>query len=56
MLSLAASYALTRHLPKNGGHHRRGSRSFFGGLTLILHNNTFVKMKQTILYGLFQGI
>ena len=28
----------------------------FGGLTLILRDDTFVKMKPTILYGLFAGI
>ena len=28
----------------------------FGGLTLVLRDDTFVKMKPTILYGLFAGI
>ncbi len=30
--------------------------TIFGGLTLILRDDTFVKMKPTILYGLFAGI
>jgi intracellular septation protein len=28
----------------------------FGGLTLILHNDTFVKIKATIIYVLFAGV
>jgi intracellular septation protein len=27
----------------------------FGGLTLILHNDTFIKLKPTIIYALFGG-
>jgi intracellular septation protein len=27
----------------------------FGGLTLILHNDTFIKLKPTIIYALFSG-
>lgn len=30
--------------------------TIFGGLTLILRDDTFVKMKPTILYGIFAGI
>ena len=30
--------------------------TIFGGLTLILRDDTFVKMKPTILYGVFAGI
>jgi intracellular septation protein len=30
--------------------------TIFGGLTLILRDDTFVKMKPTILYALFAGI
>ena len=30
--------------------------TIFGGLTLVLRDDTFVKMKPTILYGLFAGI
>src|SRR5580700_6008363 len=28
----------------------------FGGLTLILHNDTFIKIKPTILYALFGAV
>jgi intracellular septation protein len=28
----------------------------FGGLTLILHNDTFIKIKPTIIYALFGGV
>ena len=55
LASLALSWALTRHL-------RRMAVitavvvTVFGGLTLILRDDTFVKMKPTILYGLFAGI
>ena len=28
----------------------------FGGLTIWLHNDTFIKMKPTIIYGLFAGV
>jgi len=28
----------------------------FGGLTLVLHNDTFIKMKPTIIYVLFGGV
>ena len=55
LLSLAASYALTRHLPKMAVI-TAVVVTVFGGLTLILRDDTFVKMKPTILYGLFAGI
>ena len=55
VLALAISYALTRHLPL---------MPFvtaivvvvFGGLTLWLQNETFIKMKPTIIYLLFGGV
>jgi intracellular septation protein len=28
----------------------------FGGLTLFLHNDTFIKIKPTIIYALFGGV
>lgn len=30
--------------------------AFFGGLTLLLHNELFIKWKPTVLYGLFAAI
>ena len=50
-----ASYALTRKLPKMAVI-TAVVVTIFGGLTLILRDDTFVKMKPTILYGLFAGI
>ena len=50
LLALAASYALTRKLPKMAVI-TAVVVTIFGGLTLILRDDTFVKMKPTILYG-----
>ena len=50
-----ASYVLTRKLPKMAVI-TAVVVTIFGGLTLILRDDTFVKMKPTILYGLFAGI
>jgi intracellular septation protein len=55
LLALAISFALTRKLPL---------MPFvtaivvvvFGGLTLWLHNDTFIKIKPTIIYCLFGGV
>jgi intracellular septation protein len=55
LVALAASYALTRKLPKMAII-TAVVVTIFGGLTLILRDDTFVKMKPTILYGLFAGI
>lgn len=55
LLSLALSYALTRRLPKMAVI-TAIVVTVFGGLTLILRDDTFVKMKPTILYALFAGI
>ena len=54
LIALAVSFALTRHLPM---------MPFvtaivvvvFGGLTLWLHDETFIKLKPTIIYVLFGG-
>jgi len=53
--ALAASWLLTRKLPKMAVI-TAVVVTIFGGLTLILRDDTFVKMKPTILYGLFAGI
>ena len=55
LLALAASYALTRHLPKMAVI-TAVVVTVFGGLTLVLRDDTFVKMKPTILYAIFAGI
>ncbi|TPQ49675.1 septation protein A [Prosthecomicrobium hirschii] len=51
-VALAVAYALTRHLPVmllvTGA-----VVMIFGGLTIYLHDDTFFKMKPTIIYGLF---
>jgi intracellular septation protein len=55
LAAMAVSYALTRHFP---------IMSMvtaiivivFGGLTLILHDATFIKVKPTIIYALFGAI
>jgi intracellular septation protein len=53
--ALAASWFLTRKLPRMAVI-TAVVVTIFGGLTLILRDDTFVKMKPTILYGLFAGI
>jgi intracellular septation protein len=55
LVALATSYALTRKLPRMAVI-TAVVVTIFGGLTLILRDDTFVKMKPTILYGLFAGI
>ena len=55
LASLAASWLLTRKLPKMAVI-TAVVVTVFGGLTLILRDDTFVKMKPTILYCLFAGI
>ncbi len=53
--SLAVSYALTRHLPIMAI-----VSAFivlvFGGMTLVLQNETFIKVKPTIIYVLFAAV
>ena len=54
LVSLAVSYALTRHLPIMAMV-TAVIVVVFGGLTLVLHDETFIKMKPTIVYLLFAG-
>ena len=54
LIALAVSYAMTRHIaimPLVTA----VIVVIFGGLTLILHNDTFIKLKPTIIYLLFGG-
>src|SRR5262245_19462843 len=55
LISLAVSYALTRHLPlmaiASGV-----VVSVFGALTLLLQDETFIKLKPTIIYVLFGAL
>jgi intracellular septation protein len=55
LVSLGLSWVLTRKLPKMAVI-TAVVVTVFGGLTLILRDDTFVKMKPTILYSLFAGI
>jgi intracellular septation protein len=52
LVSLAVSYALTRHLPVMPLV-TAVVVVVFGGLTLALQNETFIKLKPTIIYVLF---
>src|SRR5256714_234955 len=54
LISLAVSYALTRHLPVMAMV-TAVIVVVFGGLTLVLRDDTFIKMKPTIVYLLFAG-
>jgi intracellular septation protein len=54
LVALAVAYAMTRHIaimPLVTA----VIVSVFGGLTLILHNDMFIKLKPTIIYLLFGG-
>lgn len=55
LAALAVSYFLTRKLPRMAVI-TAIVVTVFGGLTLILRDDTFVKIKPTILYSLFAGI
>jgi intracellular septation protein len=54
LVALAVSYALTKHvaiMPLVTA----AIVLIFGGLTLVLHNELFIKLKPTIIYVLFGG-
>jgi intracellular septation protein len=55
LVTLAISYALTRHLPIMAIV-SAVVVTVFGGATLLLHDDTFIKLKPTIIYLLFAGI
>lgn len=55
LAALGLSWLLTRHLPRMAVI-TAIVVVVFGGLTLILRDDTFVKMKPTILYGIFAAI
>jgi intracellular septation protein len=55
LIALAISYALTRHLPVMALV-TAVIVVVFGGMTLVLHDETFIKVKPTIIYVLFGGV
>ena len=54
LIALAVSYALTRHIALMPVV-TAAIVLIFGGLTLVLHNDLFIKLKPTIIYVLFGG-
>ncbi|MBV8747430.1 MAG: septation protein IspZ, partial [Xanthobacteraceae bacterium] len=54
VLALGISYAMTRHWPVMPVVSAI-IVLVFGGLTLVLHDETFIKVKPTIIYVLFGG-
>jgi intracellular septation protein len=55
LVAFAVSYALTRHIPIMALI-SAGVVIVFGGLTLILQDETFIKVKPTIIYLLFGSV
>jgi intracellular septation protein len=55
LAALAISYAMTRHLPIMPVV-TAVIVVVFGGLTLVLHDATFIKVKPTIIYALFGAV
>ena len=54
LIALGVSYAFTRHIPLMTVV-TAVIVLIFGGLTLVLHDATFIKLKPTIIYLLFGG-
>lgn len=52
VIAMAVSYSVTRHVPMMAIV-SAVVVLVFGTLTLVLHDETFIKMKPTIIYGLF---
>lgn len=55
VVAMAFSYALTRHIPAMSWF-SAVLIGIFGGLTLWLHDETFIKIKPTIIYTIFAAI
>lgn len=55
VIALIVSYAMTKHLPIMPVV-TAIVVVVFGGLTLVLHDDTFIKLKPTIIYALFGGV
>ncbi len=55
VVAMAASYVVTRHVPIMAIV-TAIVVLVFGTLTLVLHDETFIKMKPTIVYALFGGV
>jgi intracellular septation protein len=55
LVALVVSYVLTRHLPTMALV-TAAVVLVFGGLTLVLHDELFIKLKPTIIYVLFGGV
>jgi intracellular septation protein len=53
--AMAAAWALTRHIPAMTWF-SAALVGVFGGLTLWLHDETFIKMKPTIVFLIFSGV
>src|SRR4030081_2333415 len=55
IVAMVASYVVTRHVPMMAIV-TAIVVIVFGTLTLVLHDETFIKMKPTIVYALFAGV
>src|SRR3982074_3271374 len=55
IVAMVASYVVVRHVPIMAIV-TAGGGVVFGTLTLVLHDETFIKMKPTIVYTLFAAV